>query len=202
MNPPGGKVSSPATPVGACPAVEAPQNPRPSRRQEFEDVALVHLDRVYQMALRLCRKPTEAEDLVQETYLSAFQHFDQFTPGTNCRAWLFAILHNKFINRVKRSGREVLELDEGQLERARGESSEFTVTITSPEAEFCRRVVEKDLVKALNRLPVPFRETVLLADLEECSYKEIAQICGVPVGTVMSRLFRGRQRLREALTAS
>jgi len=153
------------------------------------------------MALRLCRKPTEAEDLVQETYLSAFQHFDQFTPGTNCRAWLFAILHNKFINRVKRNGREVLELDEGQLEWARGESSEFTVTNTSPEAEFCRRVVEKDLVKALNRLPVPFRETVLLADFEGCSYKEIAQICGVPVGTVMSRLFRGRQRLREALTA-
>ena len=171
-------------------------------RQEFEEVAVVHLDRLFQMALRLCRNRSEAEDLVQETYLRAFRHFDQFDPGTNCRAWLFAILHNTFVNRVKRGGRELLELDEGELDRVEVDSAEVRATIANPEEEFFKHVVDADLVEALERLPLRFREVVLLADVEECSYKEIAQICGVPVGTVMSRLFRGRQLLRKALVTA
>lgn len=171
-------------------------------RQEFEEVALVYLDQIYHMALRLCRNRTEAEDLVQETYLRAFRHFDKFDPGTNCRAWLFAILHNTFVNRVKRGGRELLELNEGELDRVEVDSAEVMATIANPEEEFFKHVVDADLVEALERLPLRFREVVLLADVEECSYKEIAQICGVPVGTVMSRLFRGRQLLRKVLVAA
>ncbi len=171
----------------------------PDRRREFEEVALVHMDRLYRMALRLCRKPTEAEDLVQETYLKAFRHFDQFDPGTNCQAWLLTILHNTFVNRVKREGREVLEPEEWGLERRAAESSEVVAAIASPEEELLKHVVDADLITALERVPPRFREMVLLADVEECSYKEIAQICGAPLGTVMSRLSRGRQLLREAL---
>ncbi len=174
----------------------------PDRRQEFEEVALVHLDQLFRMALRLCRNRSEAEDLVQETYLRAFRHFDQFDPGSNCRAWLLAILHNTFVNRVKREGREVLELDEGELDRARINSSEVMATIANPEEELFKHVVDADVVGALERLPLRFREVILLADVEECSYKEIAQICGVPVGTVMSRLFRARQLVRRALVAT
>jgi len=173
------------------------------RRREFEEVALVHLDRLFRMALRLCRNRAGAEDLVQEAYLRAFRHFDQFDPGTNCRAWLFAILHNTFVNRVKREAREVPELDEADLDRAELEPDpEVMATIANPEEEFFKNVMDAGLVAALERLPVRFREAVLLADVEECSYKEIAQICGVPVGTVMSRLFRGRQFLRRALVAA
>jgi len=170
-------------------------------RQEFEEVALVHLDQLFHMALRLCGNRAKAEDLVQETYFRAFKHFDKFDPGTNCRAWLFAILHNTFVNRVKRERREVLEPD-GDLESAEIDASEVMVTITNPEEEFFKHIVDADLVRAMERLPLRFREVVLLADVEECSYKEIAQICGVPVGTVMSRLFRGRQFLRKALVAA
>ncbi len=171
-------------------------------REEFDEVALVHLDRVYHMALRLCRNRAEAEDLVQETYLRAFRHFDQFDPGTNCRAWLFAILRNTFLNRVKRQGREVLERDEGELERGGAEVPETMATLPTPEEELLKHVVDADLVRAVEQLPLRFREVLLLADLEECSYKEIARICGIPMGTVMSRLHRGRHLLRKALATA
>lgn len=171
-------------------------------REEFEAIALVHLDRLYHMALRLCQNRTEAEDLVQESYLKAFRHFDQFAPGTNCRAWLFAILHNTFLSRVKRQGREVLGPDEEELERGGKGISETMAALPTPEEELLRHAVDADLVRALEQLPLRFREVVLLADLEECSYKEIARICGIPSGTVMSRLHRGRQQLRKALAAT
>ncbi len=200
MNAAGKRLDSPAVPIGAEAAVEARQNRRPSRRQEFEEVALDHLDRVYRMALRFCCNRTEAEDLVQETYLRAFRHFDQFQPGTNCRAWLFAILRNTFLNRVKREGRQVLGRDDAELDQLVGEPLEGMATFPNPEDECFKHVVAKDLIEALDRLPVPFREAVLLADVEGCSYKEIALVCGVPIGTVMSRLFRGRQRLQKTLT--
>ncbi len=170
-----------------------------SRRQEFEDEALVHLDRVFHLALRLTRNRTEAQDLTQETYLLALRHFDQFDPGTNCRAWLFAILRNAFVNQLKRHGREVPGLDERELDRFELEMVEGPGMLQSPEEELLRRVVGAELVAALDRLPVIFREAVVLADVEECSYKEISQICGIPMGTVMSRLSRGRRLLRQAL---
>lgn len=168
---------------------------------EFEGQALVHLDRVFQFAVRLTGNRTEAEDLVQETYLRAFRHFDQFDPGTNCRAWLFAILHNTFVNQVKRQGREVPGLDEGELERLEVEMPDGANAVENPEEQLLKRIVDADLVAVLDGLPVIFREVVLLADVEECSYKEIARICGVPIGTVMSRLSRGRRLIRRTLEA-
>jgi RNA polymerase sigma-70 factor (ECF subfamily) len=171
-------------------------------RQQFEQVALVHLDDLFRMAVRLHKNRADAQDLVQETYFRAFKHFDQFQPGTNCRAWLFAILHNTFVNRLRRGGREVLELDGGDPDRHEDGPLEVMATIADPEEEFFKHVVDADLIKAIERLPLRFREIILLADVEEYSYKEIAQICGVPIGTVMSRLFRGRQRLRKALVAA
>jgi RNA polymerase sigma-70 factor (ECF subfamily) len=173
----------------------APSVPIDGREREFEEVALIHLDACYHVAVRLTGRRSEAEDLVQETFLRAFQHFDQFDPGTNCRAWLFAILRNGFLNRVKRQGREILEWDDAS-DRAERDSE---TVIQSPEEEFFRTVVDADLSSALESLPFRFKEVVVLADLEECSYKEISQICGVPVGTVMSRLSRGRRLLRKAL---
>lgn len=170
-----------------------------ARRQEFEDQALVHLDRIFHLALRLSRNRAEAEDLAQETFLRAFKYFDQFDPGTNCRAWLFAILRNAFVNRVKRQAREIPGLEEGELERMELEMAEWLSSIDSPEEVLLKRVMGADLVAALDRLPLIFREAVVLADLEECSYKEIARICGVPIGTVMSRLSRGRRLLRRSL---
>ncbi|MBI3030123.1 MAG: sigma-70 family RNA polymerase sigma factor, partial [Candidatus Rokubacteria bacterium] len=109
---------------------------------------------------------------------------------------------NTFLNRVKRQGREILEPDDGELERGGGGFSETMAPLPTPEEELVKHVVDGDLVRALEQLPLRFREVVLLADLEECSYKEIAGICGIPTGTVMSRLFRGRQLLRKAVAAA
>jgi RNA polymerase sigma-70 factor (ECF subfamily) len=171
----------------------------PSRLSDFEEQALVHLDRVYHFALRLTRNRPDAEDLVQETYLRAFRHFDRFDPGTNCRAWLFAILRNAFVNRVRRQGRELPGLDEALLERLEGGRAEAPGGIESPEDLALTRVAASHALAALDGLPLPFRETVALADVEGCSYREIARICGIPIGTVMSRLSRGRRLLRAAL---
>lgn len=199
MNDSGGRPSSAAAPAATA---DGPHTTRRSRMEEFEAVALVHLDRVYAMARRLGRTRTEAEDLVQETYVRAVAHFDQFRPGSNCRAWLLAILHNTFVNRVTREGREVLEPDEAELDRRNGDVWAMTAPIADPAEELARHAVGADLVRALARLPVWFREAVWLADVEDCSYKEIAGICGVPIGTVMSRLSRGRRLLRRELTAA
>ncbi len=162
-------------------------------------MALVHLDALYQMALRLTRNRAEAEDVVQEACLRAFRSFHQFNPGTNCRAWLFTILRNVFLNRMRREGREVPEVDASS---PAGELESATMSAPpsgNPEEEFFQTVVHGDVDRALKALPLPFREVVLLADLEGLSYKEIAEVMGCPVGTVMSRLSRGRHRLRESL---
>jgi len=169
----------------------------PGRVREFEEVALIHLDRVFQTARWLCANRAEAEDLVQETYLRAFEHFEQFTLGTNCRAWLLTILRHAFLNRLKRSAREVLESDGEVPEPEAG--WEYGSVISNPEEVFFQTFMDPDVEGALAALPAPFREVVVLADLEECSYKEIARIVGCPPGTVMSRLYRGRRLLKQAL---
>ncbi|MBI2879214.1 MAG: sigma-70 family RNA polymerase sigma factor [Candidatus Rokubacteria bacterium] len=168
------------------------------RQQAFEDEALVHLDSLYHVAYRLGRSRSEAEDLVQETMLKAFQSFHQYDRGTNCRAWLLTILHHTFLNRLKRTGREFLEPD-GQLPEPGEGRWEYSSAIYNPEEAFFQSFMDPDVERALEALPAPFREVVVLADLEECSYKEIAQIVGCPTGTVMSRLYRGRQLLKQAL---
>lgn len=166
---------------------------------EFEDVALVHLDLLYRAALRLTRNRAEAEDLVQETWLRALRHFDQFDPGSNCRAWLLTILRNAFLNRLRREGREILESDMAAIEAGAARPEETSVAYSSPEENFLQTVLHGDVDRALKTLPLPFRFVVTLADLEGLTYKEVAQVLGCPIGTVMSRLSRARQLLRKEL---
>ncbi len=164
---------------------------------EFEKTALVHLDTLYRTALRLTSSRAEAEDVVQETVLSAFRNFHQFNPGTNCRAWLLTILRNVFLNRLRKGGREVLEASPAAWES--GTPSATALGFVNPEEAFFQTVLHGDVDRALKALPLAFRETVVLVDLEGLSYKEVAGVLGCPVGTVMSRLSRGRHLLRQAL---
>jgi RNA polymerase sigma-70 factor (ECF subfamily) len=169
------------------------------KRQEFEAVALVHLDSLHNAALRLTGNRAEAEDVVQETFLRAFRSFHRFSPGTNCRAWLFTIMRNAFFNRVRKDERQVLEAEPGAFEAGKDPERAFGPPVEDPEEHYLHSVLHGDVDRALRGLPLVFREAVVLADLEGLSYREIAEVLGCPVGTVMSRLARGRQLLRRAL---
>ncbi|OGL14956.1 MAG: hypothetical protein A3F92_01020 [Candidatus Rokubacteria bacterium RIFCSPLOWO2_12_FULL_71_22] len=169
-----------------------------SWQREFEHVVLVHRGRLYRQALSLCRNRTDAEDLVQETLLRAFRRFDQFTAGSNCVAWLATILRNIFLNQVTRQGSVDLLDGEDALERAVANWGSRSATPTPEEVLLGRVIDDQRLARALDRLPRRFREVLLLADVEELSYREIAQSCELPIGTVMSRLFRARRLLRTA----
>ena len=169
---------------------------------EFEAEALRHLDALYRTALRMTRSEADAEDLVQETYIRAFRFRDQFTLGTNMKAWLFRILTNTFINtyRRKTAQPEVTDLegiDEFSLYRRMADDRAAS-TLPDPEAELLNSVVDTEVTDALEELPEKFRTTVLL-DVEGFSYKEIAEMLGIPIGTVMSRLHRGRKFLQKRL---
>jgi len=169
------------------------------RAPDFEEVALVHLDLLYRTALRLTQNRAEAEDLVQETWLRAFRHFDQFDPGSNCRAWLVTILRNAFLSRLRRQGRERLE---GDLMGESGSSAPFEDSVierSTPEEEFFLTEFHGAVERAFATLSEPFRQVIVLADLEGFTYREIAQVLSCPIGTVMSRLFRARQLLRREL---
>lgn len=170
-------------------------------RTEFEEVALEHMDALYGAALRLTRSPKDAEDLVQDTYLKAFRFFDSFEKGTNLKAWLFKIQTNTFINRYRRKvkEREVAETPPEEVVLDRFVSSEQVRAVQDPEGEFFGRLLSDEVVEALDQVPVDFRMVVILADIQGFSYKEIAEIVGCPVGTVMSRLFRGRRILQKHL---
>lgn len=169
------------------------------RSREFEEVALVHLDALYRSALWLTHNRAEAEDLVQETCLRAFRSFHRFNPGTNCRAWLFTIMRNIYLNRLRRTGREVLEVDSLAWESAPESATALVSAGDNPEEEFFQAILHGDVDRALKTLPLVFREAVILVDVEGLSYKEAAEVLGCPVGTVMSRLSRGRYLLRQAL---
>jgi RNA polymerase sigma-70 factor (ECF subfamily) len=169
---------------------------------EFEAEALRHLDALYRTALRMTRSEADAEDLVQETYIRAFRFRDQFTLGTNMKAWLFRILTNTFINtyRRKTAQPEVTDLegiDEFSLYRRMADDRAAS-TSPDPEAELLNSVVDTEVTDALEALPEKFRTTVLL-DVEGFSYKEIAEMLSIPIGTVMSRLHRGRKFLQKRL---
>jgi RNA polymerase sigma-70 factor (ECF subfamily) len=166
----------------------------------FEAEALGYIDSLYRTALRLTRKPADAEDLVQDTYLKAFRAAGRFEPGTNLRAWLFTILHNTARNRARDRAREMVTIDSEAVERAAeaGPGSAGTAAAT-PESLLLRETLDPDLQAALDALPEAFREAVWLRDVEEFSYAEIAEMLSIPVGTVMSRISRGRRLLFDAL---
>jgi RNA polymerase sigma-70 factor (ECF subfamily) len=170
-------------------------------RAEFEAMSSEHLDALYAAALRLTRNPRDAEDLVQDGVLRAYRFFDKFERGTNFRAWLFKILTNTFINRYRRSVKERSIVDGPEREAVQEQfvSRDASDYAADPERHFFERMVSDDVVKAVDGLPIDFRMVVILADLQEFSYKEIADILDIPVGTVMSRLFRGRRLLEKAL---
>jgi RNA polymerase sigma-70 factor (ECF subfamily) len=159
------------------------------------------MDALYGAALRLTRSPKDAEDLVQDTYLKAFRFFDSFERGTNIKAWLFKIQTNTFINKYRRKvkEREVAETPAEDIVLDRFVSSEQVRALQDPEGDFFGRLLSDEVVEALDQVPVDFRMVVILADIQGFSYKEIAEIVGCPVGTVMSRLFRGRRILQKQL---
>ncbi len=171
------------------------------RAARFERDALVYLDQLYGAALRMTRNPSDAEDLVQDTYAKAFASFHQFTPGTNLKAWLYRILTNSFINTYRKKQRQPQtsggdQIEDWQLARAEQHSSDG---LRSAEMDALDRMPDSAVTDAMNALSPDFRLAVYLADVEGFSYKEIADIMGTPIGTVMSRLNRGRNQLRLAL---
>ncbi|HXF74115.1 MAG TPA: sigma-70 family RNA polymerase sigma factor [Actinomycetota bacterium] len=167
-------------------------------RERFERDALPLLPNLYSAALRLTRNPADAEDLVQETYLRAYRGFGSFRPGTNLRAWMYRILTNTFINAYRKRQREPQTVpDEGIDEWYLYDR--LASAGSSAESEVLERIPDEDVRAALDALPEGFRMAVLLADVEGFSYREIAEILGIPIGTVMSRLHRGRRALEKAL---
>ncbi|WIY83800.1 sigma-70 family RNA polymerase sigma factor [Propionimicrobium sp. PCR01-08-3] len=172
------------------------------RAARFERDAMAYLDQLYGAALRMTRNPTDAEDVVQETYTKAFSSFKQFTPGTNLKAWLYRILTNTYINSYRKSQRQPqtsgsADVEDWQEARAASHSSSG---LPSAEREALDRMPDPAVNQALDSLSPDFREVVLLADVEGFSYKEIAEIMGTPIGTVMSRLNRARSQLRTKLS--
>jgi RNA polymerase sigma-70 factor (ECF subfamily) len=167
----------------------------------FTEEALSHMDAMYGVACRLTRNPTEAEDLVQDALVKAMRARDQFHAGTNLKAWMFRILTNTFINKYRRGGleRSVLEGPEADPLVDGWVSASTMRQLRDPEQIALRPIVEGEVGKALDALPTEFKLAVILCDVEEFSYEEIAEIMGCPIGTVMSRLHRGRKLLQKSL---
>lgn len=173
----------------------------PSQKSEFELEAMVHTEALYRTALRMTKNPGDAEDLVQETLLKAYKSFDRFEKGTNAKAWLFKIMTNTFINSYRAKQKESTnvsfdEIDDSFLHsQITGQTSESG----NPEKDFFNKILDQDVVAAIEKLPEEFRMVVVLAFNEGFAYQEIADILGIQVGTVKSRLHRGRKILQKLL---
>ncbi len=175
-----------------------------SQDDAFHKEAVPHIDALYGTALRLTKSESDAEDLIQETMLKAFRYFDKYENGTNCKAWLFKIMHNTFINRYrkKQKRKEYLIDEDYRPLQERAEAPEHTPFHEHYESEeqLYFKMFGDEVKEALEEVPVDFRMVVLLADLQDFAYKEIAEIMDCPIGTVMSRLYRGRRMLQSELS--
>ena len=180
------------------PAAQSGSSPGEDADDGFAREALSYIDSLYGTALRLTRRPADAEDLVQDTFLKAFRSAGQFERGTNLKAWLFTILHNTFRNMRRHDNRNPIEVDSDVVEQA----EDVAGLSQTPEQLLTRATLDADLQAALDALPEAFRQAVWLRDVEEFSYAEIAKMIDVPIGTVMSRISRGRRMLYERLAGS
>jgi RNA polymerase sigma-70 factor, ECF subfamily len=171
----------------------------PPQTDAFASDVLAFLDPLYATALRLTRNRSDAEDLVQDTFVKAFRFSDRYQRGTNLKAWLYTILHNTWRNRLRDASRETVDVDSDRVEEAASLPG-GPAALDTPERILLRETLDADLQAALDGLPAAFREAVWLRDVEEFSYAEIAEMLGVPPGTVMSRISRGRRLLFERLS--
>lgn len=182
----------------------APRRARGSEQdleERFERDALPLLDQLYGGALRMTRNPADAEDLVQETYFKAYQAFSSFKPGTNLKAWLYRIMTNTYINSYRKKQRRPQHMPTEEItdHQLMNTSTHDSTGLESAEVEALKLLPNTDIADAMNQLSEDYRMVVYYADVEGLAYKEIAEIMGTPLGTVMSRLHRGRKQLREAL---
>src|SRR4029079_10517737 len=165
----------------------------------FSNEVLGYLEPLFATAMRLTRNRADAEDLVQDTMVRALRFRDRFEPGTNLRAWLYTILHNTWRNRIRDTAREATDVDSDRIEELAARA-DGPAEVDTPERMLIRSTMDVDLKEALDGLPDAFRQAVWLRDVEEFSYAEIAKMLDVPIGTVMSRISRGRRQLYEKLT--
>jgi RNA polymerase sigma-70 factor (ECF subfamily) len=196
------EISTPdSSSAGELVSVDRDKESAAERTKRFERDALQYMNQLYAAAMRYTKNPEDAQDLVQDTYIKAYNSFHQFEPGTNLKAWLYRVLTTTFINTYRKDQRRPQtsdsELEDWQIAEASSHTSDQG---KSTEDVVLENLPDSDIKNALAEIPEEFRMAVYLADVEGFSYKEIAEIVGVPAGTVMSRLHRGRKQLREKLT--
>ena len=181
------------------------RNNRNTLASTFDELMLPHMDALYRTALGMTRKTQDADDLVQDTYLRAFKYFNQFEGGTNARAWLFKILMNTFINNYRKKTREPERVSYDDMEEFylynRLKDSSMMTGLIDPQEAVMNKMQFEAINDAIDKLPVEYREVVILSDINEFTYLEISEMLEIPIGTVRSRLFRGRKQIQRSIWA-